>query len=139
VNTNFGLSFHHLGLALQDDVQSIMFLRGQGYEIGEKVFDFEQNVHLRFCQSVDMPAVELVLPGSGVGPLTPILKHYNEIMYHSCYETEELGLSLSAMEASGLRILHVSPPKPALLFGGRKVSFYKVMGFGLIEILEPFD
>jgi hypothetical protein len=30
----------------------------------------------------------------------------------------------------------LSPPQPAVLFGGRKVSFYSVAGFGVIEILE---
>ena len=139
MNTNFGLNFHHLGLALQDDARAVVFLRGLGYKIGETVFDPEQNVQLRFCKSADKPAVELILPGNGEGPLTPVLKRYNEIIYHSCYETSELGQSLDAMQATGLRIMHVSPPKPAVLFGGRKVSFYKVMGFGLIEILETPD
>lgn len=89
--------------------------------------------------ALSKPAVELILPGNGEGPLTPVLKRYNEIIYHSCYETSELGQSLNAIQATGLRIMHVSPPKSAVLFGGRKVSFYKVMGFGLIEILEPPD
>jgi len=33
-------------------------------------------------------------------------------------------------------VLPVVEPKAAVLFNGRNVSFYKVMGFGLIELLE---
>ncbi len=139
MNMDFGLSFHHLGLALQDDIQAITFLRGMGYNIGEKIFDPEQNVHLRFCESEDKPATELILPGIGKGPLDSVLKRYNEIIYHTCYETNDLEQSLSAIKGAGLRVLPISEAKPAILFGHRKVSFYKVMGFCPIEILEPVD
>jgi len=36
----------------------------------------------------------------------------------------------------GLRIICISPPASVLLFGGRRVSFYNVVGMGLIEIIE---
>ena len=71
MSTNFGLTFHHLGLALQNDTEATTFLRGLDYEIGEKVFDPEQNVYLRYCHNDKRPAVELILPGNGEGPLTP--------------------------------------------------------------------
>jgi hypothetical protein len=35
-----------------------------------------------------------------------------------------------------LRPLCISPVTPAPLFGGRPVSFYNVVGLGLVEILE---
>lgn len=139
MNMNFGLGFHHFGLALQNDTEAITLLHGLGYKIGDKVFDPEQNVHLRYCSDAKKPAVELILPGNGEGPLTPILKRYNEIIYHICYETDKPARSLKAMQVAGLRVINLSPPKPALLFDGRKVSFYKVMGFGLIELLWPPD
>jgi len=77
-----------------------------------------------------------VTAGEEEGPLTPILKRYSELVYHTCYETKDLEASLKAIKEAGLRVIPVSPPTPAILFGGRKVSFYTIMGFGLIEILE---
>ena len=139
MNGNFGLSFHHLGLALKSDVQATAFLEGIGYQISEKIYDPDQNVHLRFCKSRHGPAIEIVLPGIGDGPLTPLLKRYDELVYHTCYETDNLRSSIDAIEASGLRVLTLSKPNPAILFGSRRVSFFKIMGFGIIEILEKAD
>lgn len=133
----YGLTFHHMGLALNKEDEALKFLNGLGYTAGDGVYDPEQKVHLRICEQDGFPAVELVTPGEEEGPLTPILKRHNELVYHTCFETADLDQTLEAMEKDGLRILPVAPPKPAILFGGRKVSFYKIMGYGLIEILEP--
>ncbi len=133
----FGLIFHHIGLALKKEQDAVLFLTGLGYEIGEKIYDPKQNVNLHLCTHDSAPFIELVLPGEGDGPLTPILNKHDQLFYHSCYETNDLDQSLAAMEEAGLRVIPVSPPTPAILFGGRKVSFYTVTGFGLIEILEP--
>lgn len=133
----FGLTFHHMGLALKKEDSALTFLAGLGYDEGTRVFDPEQKVNLRLCTADGKPAVELITQGDEPSPLDNILKKYNELIYHTCYETQDLEKSLAAIEASGLRVIPVSPPKPAILFGGRHVSFYTVMGFGLIEILEP--
>ncbi len=86
-----------------------------------------------------MPTVELVGPaeGQGPGPLDAILATSNESIYHLCYETENLDASLEAMKAAEFRMLCISAPKPAILFNNRRVSFYMVKGFGIIELLEP--
>lgn len=133
----FGLTFHHMGLALKKEDEALKFLEGLGYDTGTKTYDPEQKVHLRLCTATDKPAVELITKAEEGGPLENILKKYNELIYHTCYETENLEKSLESLESAGLRILPVSPPTPAILFSGRKVSFYNVVGFGLIEILEP--
>ena len=126
-----------MGLALKKEDDALIFLAGLGYDEGTRVYDPEQKVNLRLCTAEGKPAVELVTKGEEESPLDNILKKYNELVYHTCYETEDLEKSLAAIEAAGLRVIPVSPPKPAILFGGRLVSFYTVMGFGLIEILEP--
>jgi methylmalonyl-CoA/ethylmalonyl-CoA epimerase len=131
------LIFHHLGLALIKDDEALTFLKAQGYKYGDRIYDPEQNVHLRMCRAPNAPAIEIILPGEGEGPLTPILKKYTGLIYHCCYETEDLAASLQVMEELALRVLPVAPSKPAILFEGRNVSFYHVTGFGLIEILEP--
>lgn len=135
----FGLTFHHLGLALSSATKARVFLTELGYSFGAEVYDPEQNVNLQMCNATEFPDIEIITPGEGDGPLTPILKRYDELLYHTCYEVDDLAQSLAAMEQAKLRVLPVAEPKPAILFGGRRVSFYKVMGFGLIELLEPAD
>jgi hypothetical protein len=58
--------------------------------------------------------------------------------YHLCYEiVGETAAALDALRADGTRVVTVVAPVPAVLFGGRKVSFHTVRGFGLLELLEP--
>lgn len=133
----FGLQFHHLGLAVPRPDEAMSFLSGLGYAIGERMFDPEQNVNLALCRHPQMPAVEIIYPGDAPGPIDKLLtSHASGIVYHACFETVDLAKSLAAIEAAKLRPLCVSKPRPAVLFGGRAVSFYVVVGMGLIEILE---
>lgn len=133
----FGLTFHHMGLALKKEDEALKFLNGLGYKESERIYDPEQKVNLRICTAEGKPSIELVTKGEEASPLDNILKKYNELVYHTCYETENLGLTLQALDKAGLRVLPVSSRKPAVLFDGRHVSFYNVMGYGLVEILEP--
>jgi len=132
----FGLSFHHVGLACRHPEAALAFAAGLGYDAGEKIHDPVQNVNLIFCTHAQMPALEIVYPTGSVGPIDAILEKVGESLYHSCYRTADLAASLAAFKAAGQRIICVSPPKPAMLFGGRYVSFYRVKGIGLIEVLE---
>lgn len=135
--TNFGLTFHHLGLAVRKPECAMAFVQGLGYVAQPSVFDPEQNVNLILCTHAKDPAIEIIFPGSGPGPVdTLVAKHANGIVYHCCYVTSDLDASLRAISQAGLRPFCVSAPKPAVLFGGARVSFYQVVGVGLIEIIE---
>jgi hypothetical protein len=51
---------------------------------------------------------------------------------------------MAAMQRAGLRVVTAAEAKPAVLFGGRRVSFrpmvgVPMVGVGLIEILESGD
>jgi methylmalonyl-CoA/ethylmalonyl-CoA epimerase len=132
----YGLIFHHLGLAVRKPKPAAKFLAGLGYTIPDVVRDDLQNVNLMLCTGPGMPAVEIIYPTETPGPLAPILKSQATVIYHMCFETQNLEKSMAALEADN-RVFLVSAPQPAVLFGGRKVSFYIVAGFGVIEILEP--
>ena len=132
-----GLTFHHHGLAVKKDDQALSMLRFLGYNIGEKLFDPLQNVYVRLCESVDHPAVEIVMPSpEGKSPIDTIITKYDELVYHTCYETDDRETVLTRLEEHGLRCLCISERKPAVLFGGCHVSFYKVVGWGIVELLE---
>ena len=136
MTTTFGLTMHHLGLAVNREDDAHRFLDGLGDQFGEKVYDSEQDVNLRLATGDALPTIELITPGERDGPLTPILKRYNELIYHICYESLDPEASIAAMENAGLRVIPVAESRPAVLFGGRGVSFHTVPGFGLIELLE---
>jgi methylmalonyl-CoA/ethylmalonyl-CoA epimerase len=64
---------------------------------------------------------------------------YTGIIYHVCYETDNLAAALAQFDEAKLHAVCISPPTPAPLFGGRPVSFYNVVGIGLIEILQRIE
>ncbi len=132
----FGLKFHHLGLASRREKDTIEFLTGLGYRIGESIYDGQQSVYVRLCKSEFSPDVEILVPSEVPGPLDGVLKSAETNLYHICYETVNLERSLELIHGSGIRTICISKPKIAVLFGGMKVSFYMIRGFGLVELLE---
>jgi len=133
----FGLTFHHLGLAVRKPEQALAFVRGMGYSIQPSIFDPLQNVNLILCTHIEAPAIEIIYRGEGDGPIDPLLaRHANGIIYHCCYVSRNVERTLNALTEAGLRAVCISPSKPAILFGGTKVSFYQIAGMGLIEIIE---
>lgn len=132
------LKFHHLGLAVKDDGPALVYLGALGYRLGERIFDPIQNVYVRLCIAAGRPTVELVQPGdSGPSPVDALISRFNEMIYHTCYETSEPALAVvEGLKGLGLRIITLSPPQPAVLFGGRRVSFHRIQGVGIVELLE---
>ena len=54
-----------------------------------------------------------------------------------CYTCADLDRSWRRSKAtSAVKVYSIAPPKEAILFGGKRVSFYLVEGVGLIEIIE---
>lgn len=133
----FGLSFHHLGLAVRKPESAMLFLNTLGYTCGAPVFDKKQNVNLMMCCHTTDPDVEIISPGKGPGPIDRLVeRNANGIIYHTCYVTSDLERTLSALEAVGLRHLRVVEPTPAVLLDGLLVSFYQIIGIGLVEFIE---
>lgn len=133
----FGLTFHHLGLAVRRPEDAASFLEGLGYTPGQTVFDPEQGVHLAMWRgAAGMPDVEVIWPGDQPGPVDNLLSKRGPSVYHVCYEADDAEAALAGMEAAGVRVLPLGPPRPAILFGGRRVSFYNVVGFGVIELIH---
>ena len=104
----FGLRFHHLGLASRCEAESVKFLEGLDYRIGTRVHDPLQNVHLRYCQADSMPDVEIVISTDSKGPLDSVLRTNEANFYHTCYETQNLSVSLQAIRSRGYRVICIS-------------------------------
>jgi hypothetical protein len=132
------LIFNHLGLAVKDDQAALTMLGAMGYEAGERIHDPIQNVYVRLCTAEKFPTVEIVQPGGGEGksPVDGVISKYNQMIYHTCYETADLDATLAELRGLGLQVMTLSQRQPAVLFGGRHVSFHMVQGVGIIELLE---
>jgi methylmalonyl-CoA/ethylmalonyl-CoA epimerase len=137
MSKNPHLKFHHFGLAVRRPDEARIFVTTLGYRLGDSVFDPAQNVHLQLCTHDTHPTVEIIWPGDTGGPIDKLAqRHASGIIYHVCYETENLEAALAVFNGAKLRVVCISPPTHAPLFGGRSVSFYNIVGIGLIEILQ---
>jgi len=133
----YGLTFHHLGLAVRTPDIAKAFLSNLGYRIGATVFDPIQNVHVALCEHPAMPAVEIICPGPGKSPIDRYLQQHKEgLVYHICFAARDLKASMAALQADkAIRAIFWAEPQAAALFEGRKVAFCIVTGMGLIELL----
>ena len=60
------------------------------------------------------------------------------LVYHMCYRSRRPGSIIGSPRRAmaACHVYCVSPPKEAVLFGGKRVSFYLIEGVGLIEIID---
>jgi Glyoxalase/Bleomycin resistance protein/Dioxygenase superfamily len=130
------LAFHHFGLAVASPNDAFRYLASLGYTAGNAAFDPLQQVNLAMRHHPAMPDVEVIWPGDGPSPIDRLIRKTGTMIYHLCYACPDADAALAALSAAGTEILTVSPPTPAILFGGRDVSFHHISGFGLIEILH---
>lgn len=124
------MKLHHLGIACRDlgeTVTSFCQLHKTA-QPGPQVFDPEQNAALCLVQTPDGVSMEFV-----AGPQVENLVRKGVSYYHVCFETPDLDQEISSLVSQGG--LLVSPPKPAVLFNGRRVAFLR-LACGMVELLE---
>ncbi|MBN2559852.1 MAG: VOC family protein [Phycisphaerae bacterium] len=125
--------FHHVGVAVKD-IRSAAerFASLFGAVLDSEVFhDENQQVRGQFIRLGDL-RIELLEPAGEPSPLDAILKRGIAI-YQVCHEVEDLDADLARLREAGVAVL--SPPKPAIAFGGRRVAFVMCQGL-MIELLE---
>jgi len=125
-----GLAFHHIGIACADIEKTARYVH-EAYAITSDsgtVHDPLQDVHVRLFNEGTPGAIELVS-----GPAVEKLVKAHVTYYHVCYQTGNLEGSIAAAKATGAML--VSLPKPAVLFGGRRVAFV-FTELGLVEFVE---
>ena len=124
------MKMHHLGLAVSSIPSALAFLQSvvNVESVSETVFDREQNANLCMVNVRDGTAIELI-----EGEFAEKMIKKGQFFYHSCWETDDMEKELRALTEKGGMI--ISPPKPAALFGDRKVAFI-MTEIGLLELLE---
>ncbi len=130
------LEFHHFGLAVASPEEAFLYLASLGYTAGNSAFDPLQRVNLAMRHHISMPDVEVIWPGDGPSPIDKLVKHTGSMIYHLCYTCSDADAALTTLTEAGVEIVPISLPTPAVLFGGKEVSFHHISGFGLIEILH---
>lgn len=126
----FGLKFHHIGIACQDVDRTAEFVKSNFVITSDtgSVFDERQSATVRLFNEGEPGAIELIAGA----PVTKILER-RSTYYHMCYCTPNIDETLRQAKASGA--LPVSEPKPAVLFGMRRIAFVYTP-LGLVEFLE---
>ncbi len=136
MSTVHDLTFHHIGLATSDFETPLRFYFGLGYRCVAEEVDERQDVELRLLEALGGgPRVELIKPLSESSPISRSLRTVGPCIYHCCYETRSLDDLLNELRKQH-RLIRISEPTPAPLFGGASVSFWQIAGLGLYEFLE---
>jgi methylmalonyl-CoA/ethylmalonyl-CoA epimerase len=103
---------------------------------GQIIHDPLRRVRVAFVKPVDArnPVYELVEPAGDDSPVGKFLKKGGGGLHHVCYEIDDLKSGLQGAQRAGFAM--VSPPKPAVAFGGRRIAWICSRNRLLIELLE---
>ncbi|PCJ57051.1 MAG: hypothetical protein COA79_17120 [Planctomycetota bacterium] len=128
--------FDHLGLAVKHPKKAQDFLSLLGYHFTEPTFDELQKVSIIMATNKYQPDIEIIFSDDENSPIKNILKSNDQLIYHLCYKAEEPQLFIKNLKLNKVKVTCISSPKKAIVFQNKKVSFYFVDGFGVIEIIH---
>jgi len=128
---------HHLGCVVPSiSAAAASFATSMsGSWDGHIIHDPLQRVRVAFVKPVDPrnPVYELVEPAGHDSPVNNFLKKGGGL-HHICYELDDLGAGLIRAREACFGV--VSPPKPAVAFGGRRIAWICSRTRLLVELLE---
>src|ERR1700680_795484 len=130
-------TFHHIGVvvaSIQTSVQAFMDPLQAEWD-GTIFYEPNQAVRVTFLRGKHAanPLLELVEPAGENSPVIPFLKRGGGL-HHLCYQIDHLEDQLALRRAH--RGLVVSPPLPAVAFGGRRIAWVYTKNKLLLEYLE---
>lgn len=125
--------FHHVGVAVKDLKAAVAQFQAAFGAVPESevIHDEIQQVRLQFIKIGGL-RIELLEPAADSSPLDALIKRGIAI-YQTCHEVDDLDATLDHLKACGAKVL--SPPKPAIAFGHRRVAFVICQGL-VVELLE---
>tara|TARA_B100000242_G_scaffold211984_1_gene154259 strand:- start:620 stop:1039 length:420 start_codon:yes stop_codon:yes gene_type:complete len=132
---NFGLKFHHLGLATDNPKLTLKILKNIGYKPIKTRSNKNYNVKNIICSSKSHPTVEIVAKMGGKSPIDNIVKKNKNLVYHICYSSKNLKKTLNMMKKKKLSIVKISNSYLSP-FEGVDASFFFLRGIGIIEIMN---
>ena len=132
---NFGLKFHHLGLATDNPKLTLKILKNIGYKPIKTRSNKNYNVKNIICSSKSHPTIEIVAKMGGKSPIDNIVKKNKNLVYHICYSSKNLKKTLNMMKKKKLSIAKI-PNSYLSPFEGVDASFFFLRGIGIIEIMN---
>jgi len=132
---NFGLKFHHLGMATDNLKLSMNLLKKAGYKIDKIRFNKNYNVKNALCSSKNQPSIEIVSKVKGKSPIDGILKKHKSSIYHICYITKNLKKTLKKLKKSKIDVIKITDSYLSP-FEGVDASFFFIRGIGIVEIMD---
>lgn len=134
----FGFRLVHVGVAVPKlDPAAAMLTDLFGYKVTSGPFDDPiQKVSVNFLKQSgdDHAEIELIAPLTEDSPVRSTLAKGGGAAYHLCFETSDLEGALE--HAKSLGCLLVSPPAPAVAFGGRRIAWFYTPTRQLFELVE---
>lgn len=135
---DLGFKLRHVGVAVPSlgpatETLSTLF----GYTVVSGPFDDPiQKVSVNFLakSNSDVAEIELIAPLSDDSPITSMLAKSGGGAYHLCFETSDIEQALIHAKNNGCMI--VSPPVPAVAFGGRRIAWIYTRSRQLFELVE---
>jgi methylmalonyl-CoA/ethylmalonyl-CoA epimerase len=135
---DLGFKLRHVGVAVPSlgpttETLSTLF----GYRVVSGPFDDPiQKVSVNFLTTSDKDTaeIELIAPLSEDSPITSMLAKSGGGAYHLCFETSDIDQALVHAKNNGCMI--VSPPVPAVAFGGRRIAWIYTRSRQLFELVE---
>ncbi|HEV9037786.1 MAG TPA: VOC family protein [Puia sp.] len=124
------MQLHHIGVACRDIEEEIGNIC-RVHEVLERtpiVYDPCQEATVAMLTLADGTRIELV---AGAPVQTLLRKGIG--YYHLCFEVGDIESEIARLVLQNALLL--SPPKPSVLFGGRKVAFLQA-SYGLVELLS---
>ncbi len=133
---NFKL--RHVGVAVPSLEPAAEVLQSLfGYRTISGPFDDPiQKVTVSFLTQakVDVVEIELIAPLTDDSPVRSMLSKGGGGAYHLCFETSDLDGALDTAKSKGCIV--VSPPAPAIAFGGRRIAWIYTQTRQLFELVE---
>ena len=124
------MKIHHVGIVCKKIEKAVRDYKAlyNVVEESEIVYDDLQKANLCLLKTDTGLDVEFI-SGEQVQNLLKARINY----YHLCYSVENLEAEIARFEENGALV--VSEPKPAVLFGGKRVAFLMTSA-GLVEFVE---
>lgn len=133
-----GLRLSHVGVAVPELGPATSSLQAIfGYRVISGPFnDPIQRVSVNFMttSAADQVEIELVAPLTDDSPVRAMLGKNGGGAYHLCFETADMEAALAHSKRNGCMI--VSPPAPAVAFGGRRIAWVYTPTRQLFELVE---
>lgn len=125
---------HHVGYLVKDINKSIQAFEVLGYVIEKDIF-YDNARKSNFCFiKKDYIRIELVEP-SMESDIYPLLKTYNNAIYHVCYTVDDIDVAMKELKTRGFLLFRDKQKAPAISETA-EVVFLMHARLGIIELVR---